>query len=125
MKDVADEAAIAQAVEHYRQAMLSADKARLEALCMDEVFFGHTSGLVQTKAEFITSVTDGKTVWKSLAFENPTIRLVGDNAISHFIFVGQNESAGKTNALRFDVVLVWHKQGGQWRMLVRQGYNKV
>lgn len=125
MNDVVVEAAIAQAVEGYRQGMLSANKAQLEAMCMDEVSFGHTSGLVQTKAEFITSVTDGKTVWKSLSFEKPTNRVVGDCAISHFVFVGENESGGKTNALRFDVVLVWHKQGGKWRMLVRQGYNKA
>jgi len=125
MKDVVGVAAIAQAVEDYRQGMLTANKAQLEALCMDEVSFGHTSGLLQTKAEFITSVTDGKTVWKSLSFEKPVNRIVGDCAISHFIFVGENENGGKTNALKFDVVLVWHKQGGQWRTLVRQGYNKA
>jgi len=44
-----------------------------------------------------TSVTDGKTVWKSLNFEKPTNRVVGDCAISHFVFVGENESGGKTN----------------------------
>ena len=118
-------AAIARALEDYRQGMLTADKARLEALCMDEVAFGHTSGLLQTKAEFIASVTDGKTVWKSLAFERPTLRIVDDCAVSHFVFVGENESAGHSNKLRFDTVVVWKRQAGQWRMLVRQGYNKA
>jgi len=125
MNDVAETAAIVQAVENYRQGMLTASKALLDGVCMDEVFFGHTSGLVQTKAEFIASVIDGKTTWKSLVFEKPNHRVVGDVAISNFVFVGENETGGKINKLRFDVVLAWHKQGGKWRMLVRQGYNKV
>jgi hypothetical protein len=30
---------------------------------------------------------------------------------------------GKVNSLKFNVVVVWHKFGGQWRMLLRQGYK--
>jgi ketosteroid isomerase-like protein len=118
-------AAVARAVEAYRKAMLGADKAQFEALCMDEISYGHTSGLLQTKVEFIASVTDGKTVWKSLTFENARNRVVGDNAISLFVWVGENESGGQTNKLKFDVVVVWKKLGSQWKMLVRQSYNKV
>jgi hypothetical protein len=125
MQNMNDAAAITQVVEDYRQGMLTADKVQLEALCMDEISYGHTSGVLQTKAEFIASVTNGETVWKSIEFEHPTNRIVGDCAISHFLFVAENESEGKTNTLKFDVVLVWHRQGGKWKMLVRQGYNKV
>ncbi len=119
------EAALAAALESYRRGMLGADAALLDAVCLDEVAYGHTSGLLQTKAEFIASVTDGNTRWTSLAFENVCHRFVGDNAVTHFVFVGQNVSGGQTNSLRFDTVLVWCRTPFGWRMLVRQGYNKA
>ncbi len=125
MKDTLGEAAVARAVEAYRKAMLAADKAQLDAMCMDELTYGHTSGLVQTKAEFVADVTSGKSVWKSLQFELPTNAIVGDTAISRYIFIGENESGGQTNALKFSVVMVWHKQAERWKLLVRQGFAKV
>jgi hypothetical protein len=123
MDNAAGEAVIAHAVEAYRKALLTADKAQLEALCLEQVSYGHSSGLLQTKPEFIADATSGKTVWRSIGFESPTNRVVGDNAISRFIFVGENQSDGKANALRFGTVIVWHRQDGQWKLLLRQGYK--
>lgn len=116
---------VAAAVEAIRRGMIAADRAALDALCLDELVYGHTSGLMQTKAEFIADVTSGKTTWKSIEMEKLRHSLAGDNAISLFTFVGANASGGQTNALRFDVVMVWKKVASQWKLLVRQAYNKV
>jgi len=115
------DASVATAVEAYRTGMLTANKAQLEALCMDQLTYGHSSGRVQTKAEFLGDV--GKSTWKSISFNDASNRVVGDTAYSRFIFVGENENGGKTNALKFGVLMVWHKQGKAWKMLVRQGYK--
>ncbi len=123
MENTGEAGAIAQAVEAYRQGLLTASKAQLEALCMDELTYGHSSGLLQTKTEFIADASSGKTVWKSLVFEGATNRVVGDTAISRFIFVGENETERKPNVVRFPLVMVWHKQDGRWKLLVRQGYK--
>ena len=123
MEDTVGEAVIAQAVEAYRKALLTANKAQLEALCMEQLTYGHSSGLLQTKPEFIADATSGKTTWKSISFDAANNRVVGDTAISRCIFVGENQSEGKTNTLRFALVMVWHAQDGQWKLLVRQGYK--
>jgi hypothetical protein len=125
MAHAADEAALAAALESYRLGMLTANSDLLDAVCLDEIAYGHTSGLLQTKAEFIASATDGKTRWTSLSFENVRHRIIGANAVTHFVFVGRNESGGQASALRFDTVLVWCRTANGWRMLVRQGYNKA
>ena len=125
MQAATEEAVVARAVEAYRAAMLAGDAAQLAAISMDELTYGHTSGLVETKAEFIDTVTSGKTAWKSLLFIEPTHCVVGDTAVSRYTFLGENESAGTANRLRFSVVMVWKKQGEAWRLLVRQGFNKI
>jgi hypothetical protein len=49
----ADEAAVAQAIEALRKAFFGQDKTQLEALCADELSYGHSDGRVENKAQFI------------------------------------------------------------------------
>jgi hypothetical protein len=85
--------------------------------------YGHSSGLTQTKSEFIADATSGKTAWISIGFEEQRSRVVGGAAVSRYVFVGESQSGGKVNALRFGAVMVWQMQGGYWKLLVRQGYK--
>jgi len=123
MADMVDENAIVEALERYRKALLMADKAQLDALCADEMTYGHSSGLTQTKSEFVADATSGKTAWISIGFEEQRSRVVGGAAVSRYVFVGESQSGGKVNALRFGAVMVWQMQGGYWKLLVRQGYK--
>jgi hypothetical protein len=49
--------------------------------------------------------------------------LAGSNAMARFVFNGENVSDGKTNTLKFGVLMVWVMQAGKWRLLARQGYK--
>jgi Domain of unknown function (DUF4440) len=60
-----DEAAVAQAVEAFRNAMLTADRNQFEALCADQLSYGHSAGRIETKAQFIEGATSGRSVWGS------------------------------------------------------------
>jgi ketosteroid isomerase-like protein len=125
MQAASEEAAVARVLEAYRQAMLAGDADELAAICMDQLTYGHTTGLVESKAELIDSVRRGTTVWKSMAFIEPTHCVVGDAAISRCTLLGENESAGTASPVRFSVVMAWKKQGEAWRLLLRQGFNRT
>jgi hypothetical protein len=80
--DVADAAALKEAVESLRQAMLNADKAKLEALTADQLSYGHSAGKLETKAEFIDVIASKKTVYKMLEWTDVTVAAVaGTTAI--------------------------------------------
>jgi hypothetical protein len=115
--------AVAAAVEMYRKGLLTADGKLLNALCADPIAYGHSSGRVQTRKEFIDDAGNGKSHWKSIDFSDATIQLNGTNAMSRFVFNGVNEVDGKTNTLKFGVLIVWVKQRGKWHLLARQGYK--
>ncbi len=118
-----DTAAIAAAVEDYRTGLLNADGKLLNALCSDPIAYGHSTGRVQTRKEFIDEAGNGKSVWKTISFSDLSIQLNGANAMSRFVFSGVNEVNGKENTLRFGVLIVWVRQGGKCRLLARQGYK--
>jgi ketosteroid isomerase-like protein len=115
-----DEAAVAQAVEAFRNAMLKADRAQFEALCADQLSYGHSAGRVETKAQFIDAATSGRSTWKFITLTDQTIQIVGNNAIVRHTLTGETERDGKTNPVKIGVLMVWHKQDGNWKLLARQ-----
>ena len=118
-----DEAAVAQAVEAFRKAALAKDRNQFETLCADQMSYGHSSGRIETKTQFIDDATGPRSVWKFIDLSNQNIQIVGNNAIVRHMFTGENVSEGKTNAIKIGILMVWQKQDGRWKLLARQAYR--
>ena len=118
-----DEAAVAQAVEAFRKAQLAKDRSQFETLCADQMSYGHSSGKIETKTQFVDDATGPRSVWKFIDLSNQNIQIVGNNAIVRHIFTGENVSGGKTNAIKIGILMVWQKQDGRWKLLARQAYK--
>jgi Domain of unknown function (DUF4440) len=116
----ADEAAVAQAIEAMRKAVLEQNKTQLEALCAEELSYGHSDGRVETKAQFINGVMTRKAIVKSLTLSDHTIAIVGNDAIARHTWVSESETDGKPTTTKIGVLQVWQKQGGAWKLLARQ-----
>src|SRR5262245_58000231 len=56
----ADDGTLVQSIEALRKAMLTKDKGQFEILCADELSYGHSSGKLESKAEFIRGATSPK-----------------------------------------------------------------
>jgi ketosteroid isomerase-like protein len=123
LADASDEAAVKENVEALRKALLMADKAQLEALAAGQLSYGHSSGKVQNKAEFVDGVVTRKAVVKSLDFPELTIAVAGDAAIARHLYVSESETDGKPNHVRIGSLEVWQKQDGNWKLLARQGFK--
>jgi ketosteroid isomerase-like protein len=118
-----DEAAVNEAVEALRKAMLAADKAKLEELVADKLSYGHSAGKLETKAEFIEVVASKKTIYKSITLSDMSTSVVGANAIVRHIFSAETEADGKAGSARVGVLQVWNKDGGRWKLLARQAFR--
>ena len=119
----ADEAAVTQAVEKLRIAMISADRSQLDALTAPQLSYGHSAGVVESKAQFLDVVAGRRTVYKTITLSDQTLTMSGDNAIVRHVFSTDFESDGKPSSSRVGVMQVWHRQSGQWRLLARQAFR--
>jgi ketosteroid isomerase-like protein len=117
-----EEAAVNEAVEALRKAMLAADKAGLEALVSDRLSYGHSGGVIESKAQFVDVIVSKKTVYKTITLSEPSTSVVGNNAIVRHIFSAETESGGKAGSARVGVLQVWQKDGG-WKLLARQAFR--
>lgn len=95
----------------------------MEQLAAAQLSYGHSSGKVQNKAEFVEGVVTRKAVVKSLDFPELTVAAAGDVAIARHLYVSDSETDGKPNHTRIGVLAVWQKQDGSWKLLARQAYK--
>ncbi|HXC27375.1 MAG TPA: nuclear transport factor 2 family protein [Stellaceae bacterium] len=118
-----DEASLKDAVEALRQAILTADKAKLDALTATELSYGHSSAVVQDKATFIDGVVNRKMTVKSLDFPDLKTGINGTSGWTRHRFVSDSEQDGKATHTDIGVLGVWQKQGSDWKLFARQGYK--
>lgn len=119
----ADEAAVTQAVEALRKAVLAKDKSQFEPLLAEQLVYGHSDGRTDTKASYINDAVISKTQWKRVDYKDQTVRVTGDIAIVRHIFNADSEREGKMVLTNVGAMTVWQKQGGQWKLLARQAYT--
>ena len=120
----ADDAAdVTQAVEALRKAWLDKDKAALDKLTAEQLSYGHSGAVVQTKAEFIDGVMNRKATVKSLTYPDLKVTTAGNNAIARHRWVSESELDGKTTNTEIGIIEVWTKADGGWKLLARQGYK--
>lgn len=117
-----DANAVAERVELLRRTILKSDKAAFDDLLADALSYGHTTGLIETKADVIDGFVSGRAVFSSLELPEQTIAFSGDIAIVRHRFNGECVNSGKPGSPRIRVVQAWQKQDGRWRLLVRQGF---
>jgi ketosteroid isomerase-like protein len=121
--EAGDEAAVRQNVEALREALLKADKAQLARLTADQLSYGHSDGRVQNKPEFIDGVMTRKATVKYINFPDLKIEVAGDAAIARHLYESESEMDGKTTNTKIGTLELWQKQGGNWKLLARQGYK--
>jgi ketosteroid isomerase-like protein len=118
-----DEAAVSQAIDDLRKAMLAADQAGLEALVADQLSYGHSGGVIESKGQFVNVIVNKKTIYKSITLSEPSVAVVGNNAIARHIFSAETEADGKPGSARVGALQVWTKQDGRWKLLARQAFR--
>ncbi|MEO7925075.1 MAG: nuclear transport factor 2 family protein [Chitinophagaceae bacterium] len=114
------EKAIAAAVEKLRTAMIDGNKTQLEDIVMDELSYGHSGGHIDDKKEFVEKLSSGKSDFVTITLTGQTISVSGKTAIVRHKLDATTNDGGKPGEVHLLVLLVWQKQGGQWKLLARQ-----
>jgi hypothetical protein len=115
-----DDPTLVSAVEALRKALIDPDKATLDKLTMNELSYGHSSGLIQDKAAFEEALLSGASDFVSIELSDQTLKVVGNTAWVRHKLSAMTNDGGKPGEAHLSVLLIWMKQKGQWRLLARQ-----
>lgn len=103
-----------------KNALLGKDSVALSRLLSDDVTYGHTNGLIQTKQQLIHDVMTGVQDYKTITPGNMDIRTYGNTAV---VVMGSSVNmifAGKQLDLQMMITLTWIKMNNDWKLVARQ-----
>lgn len=111
---------VVAAVETLRKAMVDGDKEALENIAAAALSYGHSSGQLDTKKDFVEKLTNGTSDFVTIELSEQTVALSGDTAIVRHTLTADTNDGGKPGKVKLKVLLVWQKLGGKWKLLARQ-----
>ena len=114
---------VAQAVDHLTQAMLKKNIPELNALTAENLTYGHSSGKIQNKQEYIADIETGRSAFKTLEMQNQTITLSGDVALVRNHFSAQALKGTEVIPTEIENFQIWQKQKGRWLLVGRQAFK--
>jgi ketosteroid isomerase-like protein len=120
-----DDPELTIAVESFRKALIDPTQANLDKLTMNELTYGHSSGMIQDKAAFEQALLSGASDFVSIDLSQQTMHVVGNTAWVRHIFSAVTNDGGKPGEAHLSVLTVWMKQKGQWKLLARQAVKVV
>jgi hypothetical protein len=103
-----------------KNSLLNKDSVSLSALLADDVTYGHTNGLLQTKQQLIHDVMTGVQDYKSITPGQMDIRVYGNTAVVVMSSEVNMIFGGKPLDLQMSVTLTWVKMNSAWRLVARQ-----
>ncbi len=101
-------------------AIKAKDARALDALLADTLIYAHSTGIVDSKKDYITKVTSGRQLYIGADHESMTIKNHGDTVIVH----ARMRMWGTNQAGKFDDVVMalhtWLKRNGHWQLVAHQ-----
>ncbi len=110
-------------VEKLYVAMVDKDKSILQDLTMEKLSYGHSSGKIENKSEYVDGVLNGAFQFSSIMPVDQTITIAKDVAIVRHIFKGEGTNNGTPAKVNIGCLLIFQKDNGNWKLLARQAFK--
>jgi len=101
-------------------AMLKNDFSELDALLDDALVYTHSSGRVETKAEFLAALRSGQLKYVGADLDDLRVRIYGTTALVTGHARMTVESGGRQRVLEIRFLDVYFRRNGRWRQLAWQ-----
>ena len=121
----ADEIKVTETMETLRKAMIDPDKAILDKILHEDLSYGHSSGSLETRAMFIESLTSNNSDFKTMNLTEQTVKVVGKTAIVRHKLFAETANKGVASTAKLNVLLIFMKVKGEWKLLARQAAKIV
>jgi len=108
---------VREASAGWRDGAIKQDKAALEKWLADDLIYLHSSGLTQSKAEYIASVTSGPSHYQSFHESGTRISLYGNAAVLTGL---EDVTPAQGDPYRVRTLEVYVQNMGRWQLAAHQ-----
>ncbi|MFN5421651.1 MAG: nuclear transport factor 2 family protein [bacterium] len=115
-----EELKLTQAVSEFVAALESGERSSLEKITSDALSYGHSNGLVENKKVFIDALASKQADFLTVNVSNQTVAVSGKNGIVRHRLDANIIDKGKQIEAHLNILLVFRKEKGEWKLLARQ-----
>ena len=115
--DPDDVRAVLAAEDRRYAAMLAADLTTLDALCGAELSYAHSSGVRDTRDEYLGKVRSGHYVYRRIEHPVERVAVVGDSALVVGRMTADLDVDGTPRTIDNLALAVWTRASGRWQLL--------
>lgn len=111
---------VQKTVAQFVKALEDSDLKSLNSLTVPKLTYGHSSGKIETKEQFLQTFKTGASDFVKINITDQTIDIAGTTAIVRHVFDADTNDNNKPGHVTLKVMTVWQKQGTKWVLLARQ-----
>ena len=107
------------AMNTWRQAMITRNRAALEKIYAPGLIYAHSSGKQENKVEAIEAVVNGKDRIESIELTDISVAVYGTTALVKAKVMMRMNSGDSASTINLDALHVWIKSASNWQMVAR------
>lgn len=119
-----DKQTVLEALGELDQALIDRDSATLTSITAPNLTYGHSSGNIQNKREFIDDVMNGPFKFVSITNEDQSVTISDNVGIVRHILSADATNAGNPAKVRIGMLMVFKQnENNEVVLLARQAYK--
>lgn len=116
----AQKATVEEAVTRLSKLMVNPDSLALDKLILNNLSYGHSSGKVQTKQEFMHSLLSSESDFVEINLTDQTVTIQNKTALVRHTLSAKTNDKNVPGNVKLFILLIWSKEKAGWKLLGRQ-----
>lgn len=111
---------VEDAVKKLTHLMVTPDSSELDKMILDNLSYGHSSGKIQTKQEFMHSLLSGESDFVDINLTDQSVIVQGKTALVRHTLNAKTNDKNVPGNVKLYILLIWSKEKAGWKLLGRQ-----
>ncbi|KIA95782.1 hypothetical protein OC25_04300 [Pedobacter kyungheensis] len=116
----AQKAEVEAAVTKLTKLMVTPDSSSLDKLILPNLSYGHSSGKIQTKQEFLHSLLSGESDFVDINLTDQSVIIQNKTALVRHTLNAKTNDKNVPGNVKLYILLIWSKEKAGWKLLGRQ-----
>jgi len=117
---IAQKTEVEAAVTKLTNLMVTPDSLALDKLILPDLSYGHSSGKIQTKQEFLHSLLSGESDFVDINLTDQKVILQNKTALVRHTLNAKTNDKNVPGNVKLYILLIWSKEKTGWKLLGRQ-----
>lgn len=111
---------VEDAVGKLTKLMVTPDSLALDKIVLNNLSYGHSSGKIQSKQEFLHSLLSGESDFVDINLTDQTVVIQNKTALVRHTLNAKTNDKNIPGNVKLYILLIWSKEKSGWKLLGRQ-----